>query len=345
MISYILLTCPKERREKDMKKDIAEKRLEDHNDVFADIFNNLVFQGNQVLEEEQLTPLPTEAFTRRIDGDLRQGNRDVRKADGQYGNYRLICSTENQTASDNTMPERVMGYEYAGYEEQIGTIIEENRKNNTPAYSKRIHDDQRLAPIVTAVLYWGSPKWQGPMCLHDMLDFPPEKEDIIKPYVANYPMNLIDLSNVPKEVRERMTSDFRLLLDYMACKNNPEEMKAFMSDKERVIRHPEEFLDAMSEVASDARYKIIKEQMIEKAECGEKEENVTMWKIEDEIENRGELLKIITQTKKKYQKGKSVLEVADALEEEVSVIQAIYDLIKKYPDKDDKYILEQYHKE
>lgn len=70
-----------------------------------------------------------------------------------------------------------------------------------------------------------------------------------------------------------------------------------------------------------------------------------MWKIEDEIENRGELLKIITLTKKKYQKGKSVLEAADALEEEVSVIQAIYDLIKKYPDKDDKYILEQYHKE
>lgn len=150
------------------------------------------------------------------------------------------------------------------------------------------------------------------------------------------------LLTFPKEVRERMTSDFRLLLDYMACKNNPEEMKEFMSDKERVIRHPEEFLDAMSEVASDGRYKIIKEQMVEKAESGEKEENVTMWKIEDEIENRGELLKIITQTKKKYQKGKSVLEVADALEEEVSVIQSIYDLIKKYPDKDDKYILEQY---
>ena len=331
-----------------MEKDIVEKRLEDYNDVFADIFNNLVFQGERVLEEECLVPLPTEAFTRQIGGDLRQGNRDVRKADGHYGNYRLICSTENQTAYDNTMPQRVMGYEYAGYEEQIGALIEENRKNNNPAYSKRIHDEQKLAPIVTAVLYWGSSKWQGPLCLHDMLNIPSDKKDIIKPYVANYPMNLIDLSNVPKEVRERMTSDFRLLLDYMACKNNPEEMKAFMSDKERVIRHPEEFLDAMSEVASDGRYKIIREQMRERADNGEKEENVTMWKIEDEIENRGiqngELLKIITQTKKKYQKGKDVLGVAEDLEENISIIQPFYDLIEKYPDKDEKYILEQYQK-
>lgn len=329
-----------------MKKDIAEKRLEDHNDVFADIFNNLVFHGEQVLEEERLTPLPTEAFTRQIDGELRQGNRDIRKADGTYGNYRLICSTENQTATDNTMPQRVMGYEYAGYEEQIRDFLEENRKNNRPAYSKRIHEDQRLVPIVTAVLYWGAKGWQGPLSLHDMLEFPQDKREIIEPYVANYPMNLIDLSNVPKEVRERMTSDFRLLLDYLACRNNPEEMKKFMADNRRVIRHPEEFLDAMSEVASDGRYRMIKEQMQQKADGGEKEEEVTMWKIEDEIENRGiqsgELLKIITLTRKKYNKGKNVAEIADDLEEQVSAIQLIYGLIEQYPDKDEKYILEQY---
>ena len=327
-----------------MKKDIAEKRLEDHNDVFADIFNNLVFQGETVLEEERLTPLPTEAFTRQIDGDLRQGNRDIRKADGEHGAYRLICAAENQTSSDNTMPQRVMGYEYAGYEEQISSIVDENRKNNNPAYSKRIHDDQRLIPIVTAVLYWGSKPWQGPLCLHDMLKFPPDKKDIIKPYVANYPMNLIDLSNVSKETRERMTSDFRLLLDYLACRNNPEELKAFMADKERVIRHPEEFLDAMSELASDGRYKVIKEQMQAKVKNDDKEEAVTMWKIEDEIENRGELLKVLASTKKKYQKGKTVEQAADDLEEEISVIQTLYDLIEKYPNEDDKYIVEQYQK-
>ena len=219
--------------------------------------------------------------------------------------------------------------------------MEENRKNENLAYSKRIHDNQRLVPIVTAVLYWGQKSWHGPLCLHDMLEFPEDKEEVIKPYVANYPMNLIDLSNVPKETRERMTSDFRLVLDYLACKNNPEEMKAFMANKERVICHPEEFLDTMSEVASDGRYKMIKEQMRANAKI-DREEEVTMWKIEDEIENRGELLKIVTQTRKKYQKGKDAVQVAADLEEEVSVIQPIYDLIKAYPNEDDRAILERY---
>jgi len=30
-----------------MQKDIKEKKLEEHNDVFVDIFNNLLFEGKQ----------------------------------------------------------------------------------------------------------------------------------------------------------------------------------------------------------------------------------------------------------------------------------------------------------
>ena len=36
------------------EKDIAEKVLEDYNDVFADIVNVLLFQGEQILKPEQL---------------------------------------------------------------------------------------------------------------------------------------------------------------------------------------------------------------------------------------------------------------------------------------------------
>lgn len=35
-----------------MGKDIPEKRLESWNDVFADIFDNLLFGGRKVLEGE-----------------------------------------------------------------------------------------------------------------------------------------------------------------------------------------------------------------------------------------------------------------------------------------------------
>ena len=53
-----------------MKKDIAKKRLEDYNDVYADIFNGLLFEGAKVLEEDFLVSLPTEAFTRNYSSPL-----------------------------------------------------------------------------------------------------------------------------------------------------------------------------------------------------------------------------------------------------------------------------------
>lgn len=108
-----------------MEKDITKKRLEDYNDVFADIFNALLFEGEEVLSEEYLVPLPTEAFSRRTDGLSRQGNRDVRKADKRYGHYCLICGAENQESIENTMPQRIMGYDFASYEEpfEVGFSI------------------------------------------------------------------------------------------------------------------------------------------------------------------------------------------------------------------------------
>ena len=45
--------------EKILIKDITKKKLEEHEDVFADIFNALVFKGKEVIKPEDLTLLPT----------------------------------------------------------------------------------------------------------------------------------------------------------------------------------------------------------------------------------------------------------------------------------------------
>ena len=74
-----VFSARKERRK--MQKDIKEKRLEEHNDVFADIFNNLLFEGKTILKKEDLTTLPTESYVRAVDGKLHEEHRDVRKAE------------------------------------------------------------------------------------------------------------------------------------------------------------------------------------------------------------------------------------------------------------------------
>ena len=119
-----------------MSKDATENRLEDWNDVFADIFNNLILKGQIIIDEKDLVSLPTRAYTRKNDGELRTGMRDIRKESRRNGKLRLITSIENQTEIDNTMPERIMGYEYASYEEQIKERMDENTKEKKSVMSK-----------------------------------------------------------------------------------------------------------------------------------------------------------------------------------------------------------------
>lgn len=360
-----------------MQKDISGKRLEEWNDVFADIFNNLVFGGKKVLEEASLISLPTESFTRNMDGTLRQGNRDVRKADQENGSYRLICGSENQQGIDNTMPQRIMGYEYASYEEQIRKLMDENRQNKDPAYIKRIHDGQKLAPVVTAVLYWGEEEWEKPRTLHDMLRFSPGQEKTIRPYVADYPMNLIHVAKLPEEVRARLTSDFRLIAEYAANRNNPEKILQMMNNKDLKIRHPEEFLDALSEVAGDKRYQDAKKII---GETGEKEEakmdkvlDIILEKRVGEYEERarekgekigreigekigreigeeigkeiGRAAELVEMVCKKLRKGKQPEQIAEDLEKDLPEIEEICQVAAPYaPDYPYEEVLKAWRK-
>ena len=58
------------------EKDIAEKQLLSYADVFANIMNVILFQGDEVVHPEELTDeLPHPTY--KVDGKLRQQERDV----------------------------------------------------------------------------------------------------------------------------------------------------------------------------------------------------------------------------------------------------------------------------
>lgn len=60
------------------EKDLAEKKLEDHNDVFADILNTLLF-GKKFLHEKRLRSGPTESIYKSEQGRLHDQRRDTLK--------------------------------------------------------------------------------------------------------------------------------------------------------------------------------------------------------------------------------------------------------------------------
>lgn len=127
-----------------------------------------------------------------------------------------------------------------------------------------------------------------------MLEFPPDREQLIRPYTANYPLNLICIGRLPPEVRGRLTSDIRLIAEYLACKNNKEQLEAIMTDQSHIIRHPEEFLDTLSAVSGDRCYHKLAAYLENhpddpgsRLQNTLRKENCTMYMIAEELENRG----------------------------------------------------------
>lgn len=241
--------------------------------------------------------MPTESYVRKRSGKLKSGARDVRKGLERSGDirkmdhagnrYRLILGLENQSGVDNTMPQRVMGYDYSSYEEQIKEIMDRNRKENRPAVTKRIHDDQKLAPVVTLVLYYGKDEWKTPRCLHDMLEFPEEIEECVKPLVADYPMNLIRVGGLSEEERARLKSDFRLVAEYVARGNNEEKLDQFFRENRQEIRHEEEFLDIMGELTGKKYHREILKTI--KEEKGTEGGGIRMFDLITKYEEKGRL--------------------------------------------------------
>lgn len=101
------------------EKDIAEKSFMALNDVFADVFNVLVFEGEPVVEEESLAEQSVTSQYKDEKESLHEQERDVFKKWRGHGFNMVLAGIENQTSPDKDMPFRVIGYDGAAYRSQL----------------------------------------------------------------------------------------------------------------------------------------------------------------------------------------------------------------------------------
>lgn len=121
------------------ERDISEKTLESYNDVFADIVNALLFSGEQVISQNDLTDAQPFSQYKAEGKKLHSQERDVAKY-WQSDTIRLSCmGFENQTEPEADMPLRVISYDGAAYRSQL--------------LSKK---QMERYPVVTLVLYFGT---------------------------------------------------------------------------------------------------------------------------------------------------------------------------------------------
>ena len=86
------------------KRTITEKTLEDYADVFADVVNVLLFNGEQRVMPEDLVDTTARSQFKADDGVLHEQERDVVKR-WKHGKIVIaLLGLENQTKPDANMP-------------------------------------------------------------------------------------------------------------------------------------------------------------------------------------------------------------------------------------------------
>ena len=242
------------------EKDIAEKTLEAYNDVFCDIVNVLLFDGRELVKEEELTDAMPLSQYKADGGKLHEQERDVAKF-WKEGRIRLcLYGLENQTDIDIDMPMRVISYDGAGYRAQL--LADKDSKVCKVRY-----------PIVTLVLYFGMERWNKHRSLLECFKVPEE----LKPYVNDYRVNVFEIAWLEPETVRKFKSDFRIVADYFVRMRINRDYEP----SRETIRHVHEVLQLMSVLTKDRRFADI-QIPLNVAEGG-----TTMCEVLDKVENRG----------------------------------------------------------
>lgn len=239
--------------------DPTEKLLEDYEDVFSDIINVLVYQGRPVVKPENLRDGPTASMYKAANGRLGQKNRDVLKFDTEHGTEIRVYGLENQTKSSNVMPVRIMGYDFSSYDRNIRKEKEKNKQLKHEAdYAAELWPEQKLCPVITLVLYFGTEPWSGPTSLWEMLDLPKELEA----YVPDYKINLVPVAFLDDETIAKFQSDFQIVAEFFKAKRLGNSKQLRYNKKK--WDHVAELLDFFQTFSGQRKYEKIRQDVIER---------------------------------------------------------------------------------
>ena len=214
------------------EQDISEKTLESYADVFADLVNVLLFKGERIIQPDELRDaLPRSIY--KADGKLHEQERDTAKF-WMTGQIRIaLLGLENQTATEEDMPLRIISYDGASYRDQMNR--DEAGKN------------KERYPVVTLILYFGYKKhWDKPLNLKGRFNIP----ECLDPYVNDYRVNLFEIAWLPDETIKMFQSDFRFVADYFSQKRKNKQYKA----PEGTVQHVREVMELLSAVTQDTRF-------------------------------------------------------------------------------------------
>ena len=224
-------------------------------EVFADISNVNLYDGEQVIQPEDLELLPQEMHYKDSEGKPAKVMADVRMRWRKNGTIIALIQMENQSEINNIMPVRDLGYIFNNYNEQIKEHKRVNERNGRNFYARELADDDRLQPVITFVIYYGKEEWTRPLSILDMLDLEEEEKKKLQPFLLNHKIHLISLSNLDENEIEKYKSDFWHVIKFLTLHGYGKTRKYLEEESgKRKLKHPEEVSDVLYALSKDKRF-------------------------------------------------------------------------------------------
>ena len=141
----------------------------------------------------------------------------------------LLLGIENQSEPHFAMPVKNMVYdalEYAGQVENSARSHREAKQwpSTSGEYLTGFYKDDRLIPVITTVVYFGSDTWNAPRSLHEMLSV---QDPEILSMVPDYRINLFSPAEIKDEELDQLQSNLKevmLFIKYSKDKRKLQEL-------------------------------------------------------------------------------------------------------------------------
>ncbi len=262
-------------------KDSKAKEYLSDNTRFSEICNYVLFDGEKVIKPEDLKECDTTEVLSVFGIDrkqiVKQKWRDLLKSvsvkhTGEM--YVILIGAEAQTDIHYAMPVKTMIYDALNYGKQVNEAKKRHRKNKDYRSSDEFLSgftlDDKLTPVITITLYFGTTQWDGPRSLAEMM---PQMDERILPFINDYRINLLN----PLEITDfsKFETGLRPLFELLKNASDEEKLNDLITKDETFTRVDVETVAAINLfVGTDIKY-------------DEKEEVVNMCKAWDDHKKLG----------------------------------------------------------
>lgn len=236
------------------KSDVISCNVMDNPAYFADTINNGLFGGKELVRPENLRELDStesaileDAFKDIVpfkkERDILKRAKFLRDDVATY----VIIGIENQTEIDYAMPVRNFCYDALRYVKQIEAISSANRTSaangkksslSKAEFLSGIRKDDKIEPIITLTVYYGTKEWDGPLSLHEM--FSDQVSPEILSLVSDYRLNLLEPKKISSWVNFK--TDVGILFELISASDKKNGIK------ELVMNNPERYSDVNNDI-------------------------------------------------------------------------------------------------